>query len=64
MLHVLWLHVKYTLNEIQNTLVYIKCMGTPQKVTKLQLNLWLNEHKGQFLDEKSKNLVNMVGYTF
>jgi hypothetical protein len=39
--------------------MYIKFIGTPQKVTKLQLNLWLNEHKGLFLDEKPKKLVNM-----
>jgi hypothetical protein len=26
-------------------------MGTPQKVTKLQPNLQLNEHKGLLLDE-------------
>jgi hypothetical protein len=27
MLHVFWLHVKYTLNVVQSTLVYIKCIG-------------------------------------
>jgi len=62
MFHVPWLHVKYTFNETQNTLVYIKSISTPQKITKLQLNLWLNEHKGLFLNEKPKKLVNMVGY--
>ncbi len=45
MLHVLWLDVKYTLSVVQNILVYIKCIGTSQKVIKLQLNLQLNEHK-------------------
>jgi hypothetical protein len=49
-------HVKYTLNIVQNTLMYIKCIRTPQKKTKLQLNLWLNEHKGLFLDEKPKDV--------
>jgi hypothetical protein len=63
MFHVPWLHVKYIFNETQNTLVYIKSISTPQKTTKLQLNLWLNEHKGLFLNEKPKKLVNMVGYT-
>jgi len=52
MLHVPWIHVKYTFNLVQNTLVYIKCIGTPQKATKLQLNLQLNEHNGLLLDEK------------
>jgi hypothetical protein len=41
MLHVFWLDVKYTLS-----VVHIKCIGTSQKVIKLQLNLQLNEHKG------------------
>jgi len=41
-LHEPWLDVKYNFNVVQNTLVYIKCRGTSQKVTKLQLN----EHKG------------------
>ncbi len=36
--------------------MYIKSISTPQKVTKLQLNLQLNEHKGQFLDEKQKKI--------
>jgi hypothetical protein len=51
MFHVTLLHVKYIFNVIKNTLMYIKCMATPQKVTILQLNLWLNEHKSLFLDE-------------
>jgi hypothetical protein len=46
MLHVLWLDVKYILSIVQNILVYIKCIGTSQKVIKLQLNLQLNEHNG------------------
>jgi len=46
MLHVLWLNVIYILNVVQNILVYIKCIGTSQKVIKLQVNLKLNEHKG------------------
>jgi hypothetical protein len=55
MFHVPWLHFKwYIFNIVQNTLMYIKSISTPQKVTKLQLNLQLNEHKGQFLDEKQK----------
>jgi hypothetical protein len=41
--------------------MYIKCIGTSQKVTKLQLHLRLNEHKGLLLDEKPKKLVNMEG---
>jgi hypothetical protein len=41
--------------------MYIKCIGTPQKITKLQLNLQLSEHKGLFLDEKPKKLINMNG---
>ncbi len=45
MLHVFWLPVKYTLNVVQNTLIYIKCIGTPQKVTKLQPKFWLHEQK-------------------
>jgi hypothetical protein len=36
--------------------VYIKCIGTPHKKNK---NLRLNEHKGPFLDEKPKKLVDM-----
>jgi hypothetical protein len=52
---------KYILNVIQDTLVYIKCICTLQKVTKLQLNLQLNEHKGLFLYEKPKKLVNIEG---
>jgi len=52
MLHVPWLHFKYTLNVVQNILVYIKCIGTLQKVIKLQLNLQFNEHKGLFLNKK------------
>jgi hypothetical protein len=63
MLHVFWLHVKYTLNVVQNTWVYIKCIGTPQKVTKLQPNLWYMNTKGLFMDEISKKLFNMEGCT-
>jgi len=48
MIHVPWLDVKYILSVVQNILVYIKCIGTSQKVTELQLNLQLNEHKGLF----------------
>jgi hypothetical protein len=51
MLYVPWLHVKYIFNGIQNTKMYVKCIGTPQKVTTLQLNLQLNEHNGLFIDE-------------
>ncbi len=46
MLCVLWLDIKYTLIVVQNILVYIKCIGTSQKVINLQLNLQINEHKG------------------
>jgi hypothetical protein len=42
MLHEPWLDVKYILSVVQNTLVYIKCISTSQKKTKLQLNLQLN----------------------
>jgi hypothetical protein len=59
MLQIPWLHVKYSFDVVQNILVYIKCIGTPREVTNLQLNLQLNEHKGLFLDEKPKKLVNM-----
>jgi len=45
MLHEPWLDVKYIFNVVQNTLIYIKCIGTSQKITELQLNLQLNEHK-------------------
>jgi len=31
MVQVLWLHVKYTFNGVQNTFVYIKCISTSQK---------------------------------
>jgi hypothetical protein len=63
MLHVFWLHVKYTLNVVQNMSVYIKCIGTPQKVTKLQPNLWLHEHKRLIHGLISKKLFNMEGCT-
>jgi hypothetical protein len=33
MVHVLWIHVKYILNGVQNALVYIKCIGTSHKKT-------------------------------
>ncbi len=55
MFNIPWLHVKYTFNVVQNTLVYIKCIGTSQEITKLQLILWFNEHKGLFLDENPKS---------
>jgi hypothetical protein len=55
MLNIPWLHAKYTFNVVQNTLMYIKCIGTSQEVTKLQLILWLNEHKGLFFGEKPKS---------
>jgi hypothetical protein len=58
MLHVLWLDVKYTLSVVQNILVYIKCIGTAQKVIKLQLNVQLNEHKGLFW---MKNSISQYG---
>ncbi len=48
MLHEPWLDVKYIFSVVQNTLVYIKCISTSQKITKLQLNLQLNEHKHLF----------------
>jgi hypothetical protein len=63
MLHVPWLHIKYTLIVVKSILVYITCIGIPQKVTKLQLHLRLNEHKGLLLDEKLEKLVNMEGFT-
>jgi hypothetical protein len=44
MLHEPWLDVKYTFSVVQNTLIYIKCIGTSQKITKLQLNLQLNKN--------------------
>jgi hypothetical protein len=55
MFNIPWLHVKYTFNVVQNTLMYIKSIGTSQEVTKLQLILWLNEHKGLFFGEKPKS---------
>jgi len=42
--------------------MYIKCINTPKEVTKLELILRLNEHKGLFLDEKFKNVVNIKGF--
>jgi hypothetical protein len=58
MLHLFWLDVKYTLSVVQNILVYIKCIGTSQKVIKLQLNLQLNEHKDLFW---MKNPISQYG---
>jgi hypothetical protein len=58
MLHELWLNVKYILNVVQNTLIYIKCIGTSHKKTELQLNLQLNEHKGLFW---MKNPISQYG---
>jgi hypothetical protein len=43
--------------------VYIKHVSTLEKITKFQLNLQLNEHKGLLLNEKLKKLVNMKGST-
>ncbi len=43
--------------------MYIKCIGAPHEVTKLKLNLELNEHKSILLDEKPKKLVIMEGNT-
>jgi hypothetical protein len=63
MFNVTWIHVKYIFIVLQNTLVYVKCIGTPQKVTKLQPNLWLNEHKSYFWMKNLKKLINMEGYT-
>jgi len=48
MFHEPWLDVKYTFSVVQNILVYIKCISTSQKITELQLNLQLNEHKAIF----------------
>jgi len=58
MLRLFWLDVKYTLSVVQNILVYIKCIGTSQKVIKLQLNLQLNEHKDLFW---MKNPISQYG---
>jgi hypothetical protein len=44
--------------------MYIKCIGMPQIITKLQPNLQLNEYKSLFLNEKPKKLVNMEGCIF
>jgi len=55
MFNIPWLNVKYILNVVQSTLVYIKCISTPEKVTKLQLNLQLNEHKVLFLGKKPRS---------
>jgi hypothetical protein len=54
-----WLHVNYILHVVQNTLMYIKCIGIPQLITKLQPNLQVNEFKSLFLNENPKKLVNM-----
>jgi len=62
MFNIFWVHVKYILNVVQNTIVYIKCKSTPQEITKLQIILWLNEHKLLFSNEKPKKLVNMKRY--
>jgi len=29
MFHVTWVHVKYIFIVVQNTFVYVKCIGTP-----------------------------------
>jgi len=58
MLHEPWLDVTYTFSVVQNTLIYIKCIGPSQKITKLQLNLQLNEHKGLFW---MKNPISQYG---
>jgi hypothetical protein len=58
MLHVPWLDVKYILNVVWHILIYIKCIGTSQKLTKLHLNLQLNEHKGLFW---MKNPISQYG---
>jgi hypothetical protein len=58
MLHEPWLDAKYTFSVVQNTLIYIKCIGTSQKITELQLNLQLNEHKGLFW---MKNPISQYG---
>jgi hypothetical protein len=63
MFYIPWLHVKYIFNVVQNILIYIKCIGTPQEISNFQPNFQLNEHKGLFLNEKPKNLVNMEGST-
>jgi hypothetical protein len=60
MLNIFWLHVNlYIFNVIQIFLGYIKCIGTPQEVTKLQIILRLNEYKDLLLDAKLKKLVNI-----
>jgi hypothetical protein len=63
MLNIFWLHVKNTFNVVQNTLVYINCLGTPHEITKLQLISQLNEHTSLCLDEKSKKVINIEGCT-
>ncbi len=60
MLHEPWLDVKYILSVVQNTLIYIKCISTSQKKTKLQLNLQLNEHKCLFWMKNSISQYEMM----
>jgi hypothetical protein len=60
MLHEPWLDVKYIFSVVQNTLIYIKCIGTSQKITELQLNehknlLWMKNPISQY--GKMYNLV-------
>jgi hypothetical protein len=63
MFHVPWLHVKYIFNLVQNTLMYIKCIGILQIIIKLQPHLQLNEYKSLLLNEKPKKLVYTEGCT-
>jgi hypothetical protein len=48
MFNILQLHVKYTFNVVQNSLMSIKCICTTKGIIKLQLILQLNEHNDFF----------------
>jgi len=63
MLNIFWLHVIYTFSVVQNTLVYLNYICTPQEIINLQLILQQNEHTSLCLDEKLKTLVNIEGCT-
>jgi hypothetical protein len=59
MLNVFWVHVICIVNVVQNTLMYINYISTPQEITKLHLILQLNEHTSLCLNEKPNKLVNI-----
>jgi hypothetical protein len=63
MFNIFWLQVIYTFSVVQNTLVYLNYISTPQEIINLQLILQQNEDTSLCLDEKPKTLVNIEGCT-